>query len=228
MTQRSILSGASPTVIIRAGRDIKVQGWNGDRVESSADGMWGLKVERKDGVIEVGSGRGGSDMRVRQNGDAVEVSAGKDCEVRVPFNSTLKVHAGRDAEIVGVTGSVAVAHVGHDLTIHGAGSIGACAAGGSMDLEGQRVIGGELKYSTGRHLRCHIHDLTNTKFMIKDLGGYWEMSFGEPATQIWLKAGGDVTLVLDEKYSEYLPDVVGGLEIARPPQGDNPDQAPDR
>lgn len=228
MTQRSILSGTSPTVVIRAGRDIKVEGREGDRVETDAEGMWGLKVERKDGVIEVGSGRGHSDTWVRQHGDAIDVNAGKDCEVRVPFNSTVKIHSGRSAEIVGVRGSVPVAHVGRDLVIRGVESVGGCAAGGSMEIEAQRVIGSELKFTTGRHLRCHIHELTNVKFMIKDMGGYWEMAFGEPATQVWLKAGGDVTLVLDEKYADYLPDVVGGLEIARPPQGDTPDEAPDR
>jgi hypothetical protein len=136
------------------------------------------------------------------------------------------MYAGRDAEAAGVTGSIPVANVGRDLKISGAGSLGACAAGGSMAVESQRVIGNELKFSTGRHLRCHIHELTNTKLMIKDLGGYWEMNFGEPATQIWLKAGGDVTLVIDEAYSKYMPDLVGGLEIAREDKGEPADEAP--
>lgn len=225
MTQRSILSGTSPTVIIRAGRDIKVQGWEGDRVESAADGMWGLRVERKDGVIEVGSGHG-SDMRVKQKGDSIEINAGKDCEVRVPFNSTLHLYAGRDAEVTGVTGSVPGAHVGNNLTIKGAGSIGKCAAGANMSLEARRIDGKNMKFATGRHLRFHIHELTNTIFMIKDMGGYWEMAFGEPATQITLKAGGDVTLVIDEEYSSYLPDLVGGLEVAHPGQNDHADPPP--
>ncbi len=82
-----------------------------------------------------------------------------------------------------------------------------------MELESRRLIEDKVKFAAGRHLRCHIHEIDNTKFEIKDMGGYWEMSFGEPATEISLKAGGDVTLVIDEKYGEYLPDIVGGLEI---------------
>jgi hypothetical protein len=218
MTKRSILSGSSPTVIIKAGRDIKVKGKEGDRVESDADGMWGLKVERRDGVIELSGGQQ-SDVTVEQHGDVIEIHAGKDCDVRVPLDSTLKLHAGRDAEIEGISGSISVAHVGRDLAIRGAGSLGACQAGGGMNIESQRVIGDELKFTSGRHLRCHVHDIDNTQFEIKDMGGYWEMAFGEPATRVRLKAGSDVTLVIDEKYGTHLPDVVGGLEVAQPGEG---------
>src|SRR5260370_1136295 len=47
MTQRSIVAGLTPMIIIRAGADITVEGWDSDRVLAETPGRSGLKVGRR-------------------------------------------------------------------------------------------------------------------------------------------------------------------------------------
>src|SRR5689334_2232190 len=49
MTQRSILAGETPTVIIKAGGSITVRGQEGDRVVAETSNAWGLQVEKAQG-----------------------------------------------------------------------------------------------------------------------------------------------------------------------------------
>jgi len=39
MTQRSMLAGRNPNVVVRADGSVSVEGWDSDRVEASANGF---------------------------------------------------------------------------------------------------------------------------------------------------------------------------------------------
>jgi hypothetical protein len=94
MTQRSIQAGKTPTVVIRAGSDIRVEGWDADTVQAVSGGKWGLKAE--------------------WDGARVSVEAGGEVEVRVPFGSVVDVSAGRDVRVERVQ-TLARASAGRDL-----------------------------------------------------------------------------------------------------------------
>lgn len=175
MTQRSILAGTTPTVIIRAGSDIRVVGWDGDTIQAVSSGKWGLKAER--------------------DGARVNVEAGGEVEVRVPFGSAVDVSAGRDVRVEQVH-TVARASAGRDL-----------------HLDCQSVQGSDVKFEAGRHVRFYVHEGISARFAIHDLGGEWEATFGEGRTAIRLNAGGDVTLVADRE-PDQVSEVFGRIERA--------------
>lgn len=56
MTQRSILAGMNPTVIIKAGGSVTVKGHDSDQVMAASGSKWGLKVE-KHSKAEIGRAR---------------------------------------------------------------------------------------------------------------------------------------------------------------------------
>ncbi len=47
MTQRSILAGQAPTVVVRANGSVTVEGWESDRLRADSDNRWGLRIERR-------------------------------------------------------------------------------------------------------------------------------------------------------------------------------------
>jgi hypothetical protein len=232
MTERSIQGGKTPAVIIRAGMDVQVEGWDDERVLASTGHKWGLKIERRSesavGHIRARAKVGdrvlfdvSSDLLKRKQkdvpDDAIQVQVGGDAVVRVPYASTVKVYAGRSVEVRYVHGSV-TAYAGRDVRLRNVYTLVHVSAGRAMDLDSETLSEDNVKFSPGRDLRFYVRDLSDAKIMVDDLGGYWEGFIGDGRRQIRLKAGGDVTVVTDQPVKGQSPDAVLG-HIEAPPKG---------
>ncbi len=207
MTQRSILAGTSPNIVIRSGSDVNIKGWEDNRVIANTDGRWGLKVGRK--------------------GEATEISSSDSLQVQVPASSNVTVYAGKSVEVHDIQGHVSV-YAGRDVRVRNVGTLVHATAGGAMDLDCEQVQGRDVKFSAGRDLRCHIKNLADAQVMVNDLGGYWEANIiGQRIRirlkadiKIRLKAGGDVTLVTDQEVKGQPPNYLLG-KIEKPAQPDH-------
>lgn len=236
MTQRSLLVGQTPTVVVRANGSVTVEGWESDRVQADTDHRWGLQIEKRR-VADIGRERARAKVgervlfdisfdnplnRARRDlkdsqGEAIEVQLGGDGQVRVPIGSRLIVYAGRSAEVRHMLGRV-TATAGRDLSMRDVQVLAHAAAGGDLDIDCAALDGDEFKFIAGRDLRFHVHQLTNAKVMIKDLGGYWEAILGTGRLKIWLNAGGDATLVTDQQVKAQPPlYTLGNIERPAPP-----------
>lgn len=227
MTQRSIQAGRTPTVIVRAGMDVQVVGWDEERVLASTEHKRGLQVERH-GESALGHVRArakvgervlfdvSTDLLKRKKqdvpGDAIQVKVGGDAVVRVPYGSTVQVYAGQSVEVREIRGSVTV-YAGWDARLRNVHTLVHVSAGGAMDLECETIAGENAKFSAGRDLRFNVRDLHDTKLIVDDLGGDWVGVIGDGRRQIRLKAGGDVTVVTDQPVKGQRPDeVLGHIE----------------
>ena len=85
------------------------------------------------------------------------------------------------------------------------------SAGFDVRLDCEEVEGNTVKINVGRDMRCRIRNLTDTTLRVKDLGGSWEITFGDGRKHIQLTAGGDVTLV-SEQLPSHTSTIVGRIE----------------
>ena len=230
MTQRSIQAGKTPTVIVKAGMDVQVEGWDDERVLAATEHKWGLKIER-------GSASAAGHMRARAKvgdrvlfdvstdllkrkkkdvpDDAVLVQVGGDATVRVPYGSTVTVYAGRSVDVRDIRGSVTV-YAGRDVRLRHVHTLVHVSAGRALDLDCESLAEDNCKFSAGRDLRFYVRDLRDAKIMVDDLGGDWVGVIGDGRRQIRLKAGGDVTVVTDQPIKGQSPDeVLGHIELPR-------------
>jgi hypothetical protein len=192
MTQRSILSGKVPQVIIRSGTNVSVKGWDSDRILAESSGIWRLQIKRKK--------------------EAIEIEIGGSGQVMLPFESSIRVYSGKSAEVEGVKGKLVVVS-GLDLHIREGNILVQASAGGMMDLDCRTVEGEELKISAGRDLRFRLRDLHDVHYLINDLGGKWQTILGNGSTTIQLTAGGDVTLASSQSITGQPPDfLIGKVE----------------
>jgi hypothetical protein len=235
MTQRSIQAGQTPTVIVRAGADVRIEGWDDDRVLADTESRWGLKVERRS-ESEIGRVRARVGERTlfdvpidvagltKKNvrAEVTEVEIGGSGQVRVPLGSRVKVYAGKSVEVRSIQGSVAV-YAGRDVRVGDVHTLAHVSAGGAVDLECETVEGDDVKIEAGRDVRCHIRGLADARFMINDLGDYWEGVVGDGRVKIRLKAGGDVTLVTDREVVAQPPHYILG-NIQRPDDASGQDE----
>ncbi len=194
MTQRSILAGPAPTVVVKVGLDVVVRTVEGDRVTAESRDPFGLQVERKK--------------------DTVEVKFGGSGEVLVPVHSNVKVYSGKSLVVQGVQGEVS-AYAGLNLALQQVARVAHASAGGKMDIDCDEVVGKELKFSAGRDIRIQVRDLPSAFFKVNDLGGYWEGRVGDGQVRLVIKAGGDVTLVTDREVKAQPPDFILG-KIEKP------------
>ena len=227
MTQRSILAGKNPTVIIKAGANITVRGYESDLVSAETSGVGGLQIEKR-GKSEVGRARAAIgdhvlfDVRLnlpKWKGkntpeEVIEVQMGGSGQVLVPFGSNLKVYAGTDSDVQGVQGQVD-AYAGLKLSLQDVYCLGYASSGGKMEIDCQTMSEKEVKFEAGSDLRFHVRDLTSARIRVRDLGGYWEARIGDGEKSVYLKSGGDVTLVTDQKVEALPPNYVLG-RIERP------------
>jgi hypothetical protein len=222
MTQRSIFAGTNETIIIKAGGSLTVKGYAGDRV--IAEGTGGLTVERRS-ESEIGRARAALgdhvlfDVRIKLPGkqvsnEVIEVQIGYSGEVLVPLESNLKVYAGKDIEVQGLQGQVD-AFAGLNLKLQNVHRLGNASAGGSMSIACQTMLGNNATFGAGRDLRFHVADLASVRLRVKDIGGYWEARIGGAERSVYLKSGGDVTLVTDQKVEALPPNFILG-KIERP------------
>ncbi len=211
MTQRSMVAGQTPKLVIHAGGSVTVEGWDSDRLQAETDDSnWGLKIERRT-EAEFGRARAKLGERVlfdlrltvpkalKKNADdeVLDVQIGNNGKVRVPRGSDVKVYAGGDINIKGVYGSTAL-FAGANLIARDLQTLTQASAGGALDLESETVSGDDLKFTAGSDLRWFVRRLIDVTYLIDDLGGYWEATLGNGRVKIRLKCGGDVTLVTDQ------------------------------
>lgn len=228
MTQRSILAGRKPNVIIKAAGSVTVKGHDSDRIEAETSGRWGLKVEgRSESEIARARAAIGEhvifDLRLKRPGqrgkkapdEVIGVQIGGSGEVLVPFDSILKVYAGRDIVVQGIRGQVD-AYSGYKLSLQDVNRLGYASAGGAMDIDCQTLSGDKVEFKAGGDLRFHVEDLTSAHIRVKDLGGYWEARIGTGEKSVYLKCGGDVTLVTDQRVEAFPPNYILG-KIEEPP-----------
>jgi len=194
MTQRTILAGSAPEVVVHAGINVIVRGWEGEQISAETRDRWGLKIEHKEDTIQVNLGGSG--------------------EVRVPLGSSLKVYAGKDIEVHDIHGEV-TAIAGLHVTLREVTRLAHVSAGGKMDIECQSVVGNQVKFSTGSDMRLYIRELTSALLEVHDLGGRWDARIGGGGTAVKLNAGGDVTLVTDQPVEALPPDYILG-KIEKP------------
>lgn len=194
MTQRSLLVGLEPTILIRAGGAVEVQGAAGDRMDAETDSRWGLRVGQRRGTFTVEIG-----------GDGV---------VRLPASSNLTVYSGKSATISGVGGRIAI-HAGGGAFLRNTGTLLHVSAGGLADVEAGQLGAGETRITAGSHLRCAIRQLHNTHVLVSDIGGRWEARSGDGRMRLLLQAGSDVTIVTAQALEPLPPHFILG-RIERP------------
>lgn len=219
MTQRSMMTGPAPVVVIKTTDSLVVEGWESERVQAESAARKGLKIEtRRAG--EVGRARAALgeqvlfDLRIqkpgaRQAGEVVEVTLGGEGKVQVPSGSYVKVYAGNHVEAKGIQGTLAI-YAGGDARVRQANALAQISAGGSVDVECETVEGEEVKFEAGGDLRCDIRGLTDARVLVNDLGSAWEGRIGDGRVTVRLKAGGDVTLVTDQEVEGLPPGYVLG------------------
>ncbi len=226
MTQRTIVTGQNPTVIVKAATGVTIEGWDRDQVRAETHTHGGLKVESRS-KSEIGRARAvlGEhvlfDVRLRLPGskktadeEALEIQLGGDGRVWVPRGSQVKVYAGQGVQVSGIQGPVAV-YTGGDVHVRGVHSLAHVSAGGAVDLECETIEGKEVKFEAGRDLRCYVRGLNSARIVANDLGGDWEGLIGAGEATLRLKAGGDVTLVTDDEVEALPPNSILG-QIVKP------------
>ena len=224
MTQRSIPIGKNQTIIIKVGGSVTVKGHEGDLLVAETTSFGGLAVERRS-ESEIGRARAAIgehvlfDVRLKLPGsrgsdEVIEVNVGGSGKVLVPFETNMKVYAGKDIDVQDIRGQVD-AYSGLNLNLKDVYHLGNVSAGGNMDIDCQTMIGKEVTFGAGRDLRFHVADLTSARLRVKDIGGYWEARIGGGEKSVYLKSGGDVTFVTDQKVEPLPPNYILG-KIERP------------
>lgn len=228
MTQQSMLVGANPAVVIKAGLSVTVRGVEGDRLTAASKGPWGLKIEKQSPAqfMRARAAVGDHvlfDLRLNrpnfqaeaQPEEIIVIQIGGSGEVQVPSGAVLKVYAGKDISVSGIQGRVD-AFAGLNLSVSDVYCLGNASAGWSMSLDCQTVAGEGLEYKSGSDLRFYVRQLSSAQIRVKDLGGFWEARIGGGATAVSLKSGGDVTLVSAYPVEGLPPDYVLG-QVESPP-----------
>lgn len=221
MTQRSILAGKNQTVIVKVGGSVTVKGHDSDLVVAETESKWGLTVERRN-ESQIGRARAAIgehvlfDVRLKMpsiNGKAdpevIEVQMGASGQVLVPYSSNLKVYAGKDIDVQGIQGQVD-AYSGLSLTLKDVHRLGNVSAGWKMNIDCQTMLGNDVTFGAGNDIRFHVADLTSLRLRVKDIGGYWEARIGTGEKSVYLKSGGDVTFVTDQKVEPLPPNYILG------------------
>lgn len=227
MAQRTIFAGMSPTVIIKTGTGVTIEGWDHDKVRAETSTRGGLKVEWRS-QAEIGRARAivGDhvlfDVRLKlpdgreksRSGEAIEVQIGGEGKVLVPLGSQVKVFAGKDVLLSDIQGPVAI-YTGGNVRVRNVHSLAHVSSGGAIDLECETIEGNEVKFEAGRDLRCYVRGLISAKVIVSDLGSDWEGVIGSGNMILRLKAGGDATLVTDQKVEGLPPNYILG-QIEKP------------
>jgi hypothetical protein len=225
MMQRSIFAGTTPRVIVKAAGSVTVTGQEGDRITAQSTDRWGLTIESHS-EAEIGRARAAVgetvlfDVRIKKPtrgqekpAEVIEIQVGSG-EVWVPPGSQLKVYAGKDIAVQGITGQVdAVA--GANLSLQDVRCAGNVSAGGAMHLDCQTLLGDDVELKAGGDIHLNIRDMTSARLRVKDIGGYWEARIGGGEKSVYLKSGGDVTLVTAQAVEALPPNYLLG-KIEKP------------
>ena len=219
MTHRSFLAGKNQTIIIKAGGSVTVKGHDSDLILADTRDKWGLSVERKS-EAEIGRARAAVgervlfDFRLKKpatgaSREVIEVQMGGSGEVRVPLSSRLKIYAGKDIEVQDVENQVD-AYSGLNLKMKNVHTLGNVSAGQTMEIDCQTMTGRDVTFGAGSDIHFHVADLTSLRLRVKDIGGYWEARIGSGEKSVYLKSGGDVTFVTDQRVEALPPNFILG------------------
>lgn len=224
MTQRSIQAGKTPTVIIRAASDVEVEGREDERVVVRVERHRGLEIgqgsESEIGRLRARVGDrvlldiafNGIGRKKQEDPNAIQVKMGGSGKVYVPGGSTVKVYAGSNVMVQNLRGSVTVS-AGGSVQLRRVHALVHASAGRGLDVDCETLAAEDVKCTSGRDLRFYIHDLSDTKIAVNDLGGYWEGVIGTGQRKVRLNAGGDVTLVTRQEVKGQPPDyTLGNIE----------------
>ena len=195
---------------------------------AETSGMWGLGLERHSArqvararavvgetvLFDIKLNKPGAQLDENGSDEVIEVKIGTSGEVLVPFSANLKIYAGKDIDVQSVQGQVD-AYAGLNLNMQAVHRLGNASAGRLMNIDCQTILGNDVTYTAGRDLRFHVDDLTSARLRVKDIGGYWEARIGEGERSVYLKSGGDVTLVTDQKVEAQPPEYILG-KIEKP------------
>ena len=228
MTQRSMQADPNQTIIIKVGTSVVVRGHDGDMLVAETTGRWGLGLERHSArqvararakvgetvLFDIKLNKPGALPDENASDEVIEVKMGTSGEVLVPFSSNLKIYAGKDIDVQSVKGQVD-AYAGLNLNLQDVYQLGNASAGRSMKIDCQSMLGSDVTYNAGRDLRFHVADLTSARLRVKDIGGYWEARIGAGEKSVYLKSGGEVTLVTDQKVEAQPPEYILG-KIEKP------------
>jgi hypothetical protein len=232
MTQRSILVGKNQTIVIKVGASVTVKGHDSDLLIAETKDMGGLTVDRRS-ESEIGRARAvvgeyvlfdwrikvPSPLRLSPEGrgdsEVIEVQMGGSSEVLVPFESNLKVYAGKDIDVQGIKGQVD-GYAGLNLNLQDVYRLGNACAGRTMNIDCLMMVGKDVTFGAGGDFRFHVADLTSARLRVREIGGYWEARIGSGEKSVYLKSGGDVTFVTDQKVEALPPNYILG-KIERPP-----------
>ena len=194
-------------------------------VIADAKGKWGLSVERHS-EAQIGRARAAIgdfvlfDVRLKKpslhpemgNGEddeIIEIQIGGSGEVLVPFSSNVKIYAGKDIDAQRIKGQVS-AYSGRRMDLQDIYCLKNASAGGKMVIDCQTLFGTIVEFTSGSDMRFHIADLTSVSLRVKDIGGYWEARVGNGEKSVYLKAGGEVTFVTDQKVEPLPPNYILG------------------
>ena len=220
MTHRSFLAGTNQTIIIKAGGSVTAKGHDSDLIIADTRDKWGLSIDRRS-EAEIGRARAAIgervlfDLRLKKpslgaSREVIEVQISGSGEVLVPLSSNLKIYAGKDIEVEDIQGQVD-AYSGLNLKLKDVQILGTVSAGRAMDVDCQTLLGTDVTIGAGSDLRFHVADLTNARLRVKDIGGYWEARIGDSEKSVYLKSGGDVTFVTDQKVEALPPNFILGM-----------------
>jgi hypothetical protein len=196
-------------------------------VLAETNDTWGLTLERRS-ESQIGRARAAIgehvlfDWRIKvpnlgqkkAENEVIEVQMGGSGDILVPFSSNLKVYAGKDIDVQGIHGQVD-AYSGLDLNLQNVYLLGNASAGRVMNIDCKTMLGTDVTFGAGSDLRFHVADLTSARLRVKDVGGYWEARIGDGERAVYLKCGGDVTLVTDQKVEPLPPNYILG-KIEKP------------
>jgi hypothetical protein len=224
MTHRTFLAGINQTVIIKGGGSVTIKGHDSDLIVADTRDKWGLSIDRRS-EAEIGRARAAVgervlfDLRLKKptlsaSKEVIEVQITGSGDVLVPLSSSLKVYAGKDIEVQDIHGQVD-AYSGLNLKLKNVQILGTVSAGRAMDINCQTMLSTEATIGSGSDMRFHIADLTSLRLRVKDIGGYWEARIGDGEKLVYLKSGGDVTFVTDQKVEALPPNFILGT-IERP------------
>lgn len=146
--------------------------------------------------------------------EVIVIQIGGSGEVMVPVASTVKVYAGLNIDVRDVKGEV-YGFAGLGLSFQNVYCLGHASAGRAMDIDCETMREDKVEFKSGGDLRFHIAELTSAHIRVADLGGYWEGRVGGGEKSVYLKSGGDVTFVTEQKVEPMPPDYVLG-KIEKP------------
>jgi hypothetical protein len=219
MTHRSFLAGTNQTIIIKVGGSVTVKGHDSDLILADSRDKWGLSIDRRS-EAEIGRARAAIgervlfDLRLKKpilgaSKVVIEVQITGSGDVLVPISSSLKIYAGKDIEVEDIQGQVD-AYAGLNLKLKNVQIMGTVSSGRTMDVDCQTMTGKDVTISSGSDFRFHIADLTSVRLRVKDIGGYWEARIGDGEKSVYLKSGGDVTIVTDQRVEALPPNFILG------------------